>query len=81
MNLGAMNTLKVLVFPPRASFDMPYSNQFYVKYISYSYQTFFRYKYQVYKAPTPYTAEVIKVDRLTGKSSMTIVKPEMVKKN
>ena len=33
MNLGAMNTLKVLVFPPRVSFDLPYSNKFYVKYI------------------------------------------------
>ena len=33
LNLGAMNTLKVLVFPPRASFDMPYNNQFYVKYV------------------------------------------------
>lgn len=32
LNLGAMNTLKVLVFPPRASFDLPYSNNFYVKY-------------------------------------------------
>lgn len=32
-NLGADNTLKVLVFPPRVSFDMPYNNQFYVKYI------------------------------------------------
>lgn len=33
MNLGAMNTLKVLAFPPRVSFDMPYANKFYVKYI------------------------------------------------
>lgn len=32
-NLGAMNTLKVFVFPPRVSFDFPYTNQFYVKYI------------------------------------------------
>lgn len=33
LNLGAMNTLKVLVFPPRASFDMPYNNTFYVDYV------------------------------------------------
>ena len=39
MNLGAMNTLKVLAFPPRVSFDMPYSNQFYVKYVK-NYNTF-----------------------------------------
>lgn len=32
-NLGAMNTLKVLVFPPRVAFDFPYTNQFYVKYV------------------------------------------------
>ena len=32
-NLGADNTLKILVFPPRVSFDMPYNNQFFVKYI------------------------------------------------
>ena len=28
-----MNTLKVFVFPPRVSFDFPYNNQFYVKYV------------------------------------------------
>lgn len=33
MNLGADNTLKVLVFQPRVSFDLPYWNSFYVKYI------------------------------------------------
>ena len=27
MNLGADNTLKVLAFPPRVSFDMPYNNR------------------------------------------------------
>lgn len=32
-NLGTMNTLKVLVFQPRVSFDFPYTNQFYVKYV------------------------------------------------
>lgn len=32
-NLGAYNTLKVLVFPPRVSFDLPYLNKFKVKYI------------------------------------------------
>lgn len=31
-NLGAMNTLKVFLFPPRITFDMPYRNDFYVKY-------------------------------------------------
>lgn len=38
-NLGADNTLKVLVFPPRISVDLPYSNQFYVKYVK-NYNTF-----------------------------------------
>lgn len=33
MTLGADNTLKVLVFPPRVSFDLPYANNFYVKYV------------------------------------------------
>lgn len=33
LNLGASNTLKVLVFPPRVTFNMPYTNKFYVKYI------------------------------------------------
>ena len=32
-NLGADNTLKILAFPPRVSFDFPYTNQFYAKYI------------------------------------------------
>ena len=32
MNLGAMNTLKVFLFPPRVSLDLPYQNDFYVKY-------------------------------------------------
>ena len=32
LNLGAMNTLKVFLFPPRLSLDMPYLNDFYVKY-------------------------------------------------
>ena len=47
------------------------------------YQMFFRYKYQVYKGKMPYTAEIIKVDRLTGKSIMTVIKPinAVVKKN
>lgn len=49
MNLGAMNTLKVLVFPPRASFDMPYSNQFYVKYIK-NYNTFKKPKVRFIKS-------------------------------
>ena len=31
-NLGAMNTLKVFLFPPRLSLDMPFVNDFYVKY-------------------------------------------------
>jgi len=38
-NLRADNTLKVLCLPPRVSFDMPYSNQFYVEYIK-NYNTF-----------------------------------------
>lgn len=32
-NLGADNTLKVLAFPPRVTLDMPYLNQFFVKYV------------------------------------------------
>lgn len=38
-NLGADNTLKVLCLPPRVSFDMPYNNQFFVKYVK-NYNTF-----------------------------------------
>lgn len=41
-NLGAMNTLKVLVLPPRVSFGMPYSNSFYVKYVK---------NYNIFKKP------------------------------
>ena len=41
-NLGADNTLKVLVFPPRVSFDLPYNNQFYVKYTK---------NYNIFKTP------------------------------
>lgn len=33
LNLGAMNTLKIFVFPPRVSFDLPSTNNFYVKYV------------------------------------------------
>lgn len=33
MNLGANNTLKILVFQPRVSLDLPYTNRFYVKYV------------------------------------------------
>lgn len=33
LNLGANNTLKVLVLQPRVSFNMPYSNKFKVKYV------------------------------------------------
>lgn len=39
LNLGANNTLKVLVLQPRVSFDLPYSNKFKVKYIK-NYNTF-----------------------------------------
>ncbi|MBQ6516807.1 hypothetical protein IJI31_06470 [bacterium] len=39
MNLGQDNTLKVLGISPRVSFDMPYNNQFYVKYVK-NYNTF-----------------------------------------
>lgn len=49
MNLGAMNTLKVLVFPPRVSFDLPYSNNFYVKYIK-NYNTFKKPKIKYIKS-------------------------------
>lgn len=41
-NLGSDNTLKILVFPPRVSFDMPYNNQFYVKYVK---------NYNIFKSP------------------------------
>lgn len=33
LDLGATNTLKIFVFPPRINFDLPYSNKFFVKYI------------------------------------------------
>lgn len=33
LTLGAMNTLKVLKFPPRVSLDLPYDNDFFVSYI------------------------------------------------
>lgn len=49
LNLGAMNTLKVLVFPPRVSFDLPYSNNFYVKYIK-NYNTFKKPKVKYIKS-------------------------------
>lgn len=48
-NLGAMNTLKVLVLPPRVSFGMPYSNSFYVKYIK-NYNTFKKPKVKLIKS-------------------------------
>lgn len=48
-NLGADNTLKVLVFPPRVSFDLPYSNQFYVKYVK-NYNTFKKPKVRFVKS-------------------------------
>lgn len=41
-NLGADNTLKILVFPPRVSFNLPYNNQFFVKYIK---------NYNIFKKP------------------------------
>lgn len=47
-NLGAMNTLKVLVFQPRVSFDLPYTNQFWVKYIK-NYNTFKKPKTKLIK--------------------------------
>nr|DAX39333.1 MAG TPA: stabilization protein [Caudoviricetes sp.] len=49
LNLGADNTLKVLVFPPRVSFDLPYSNNFYVKYIK-NYNTFKKPKIKYIKS-------------------------------
>ena len=48
-NLGADNTLKVLCLPPRVSFDMPYSNQFYTKYIK-NYNTFKKPKVRLIKS-------------------------------
>lgn len=48
-NLGAMNTLKVLVFPPRVSFDLPYTNNFFVKYIK-NFNTFKKPKIKYIKA-------------------------------
>jgi hypothetical protein len=41
-NLGANNTLKILVFSPRVTFSMPYNNQFYVKYVK---------NFDIYKSP------------------------------
>ncbi len=49
MNLGADNTLKVLAFPPRVSFDMPYNNRFYVKYRK-NYNTFKNPKVKLIKS-------------------------------
>ena len=49
MNLGAMNTLKVLVMPPRVSFGMPYSNSFYVQYVK-NYNTFKKPKIKLIKS-------------------------------
>jgi hypothetical protein len=48
-NLGAMNTLKIFVFPPRVSFDLPFSNTFYVKYIK-NYNTFKKPKIKLIKS-------------------------------
>ena len=44
-----MNTLKVLVFPPRVSFDLPYTNNFFVKYIK-NFNTFKKPKIKYIKA-------------------------------
>lgn len=49
MNLGATNTLKIFVFPPRVSFDLPYSNSFYVKYVK-NYNTFKKPKIKLIKS-------------------------------
>lgn len=49
MNLEAMNTLKIFVFPPRVSFDLPYSNTFFVKYIK-NYNTFKKPKIKLIKS-------------------------------
>lgn len=48
-NLGAMNTLKIFVFPPRVSFDLPFSNTFYVKYVK-NYNTFKKPKIKLIKS-------------------------------
>ena len=42
MNMGAMNTLKIFYFPPRVTFDLPYTNRFYVKYVK---------NYNIFKTP------------------------------
>ena len=49
VNLGADNTLKVLAFPPRVSFDMPYNNQFWVEYRK-NYNTFKKRKRKFIKS-------------------------------
>jgi hypothetical protein len=49
LNLGAMNTLKIFVFPPRVSFDLPYSNTFYVKYVK-NYNNFKKPKVKLIKS-------------------------------
>lgn len=50
-NLQAMNTLKVLVYPPRVSLDMPYTNNFYVKYVK-NFNQFKRPKIKYIKSKT-----------------------------
>lgn len=49
LNLGATNTLKIFVFPPRVSFDLPYSNSFYVKYVK-NHNTFKKPKIKLIKS-------------------------------
>ena len=49
LNLGANNTLKVLHLPPRVSYDLPYINTFFVKYIK-NFDTFKTPKIKLIKA-------------------------------
>ena len=44
------------------------------------FQILFRYEYKTYKGSLPYTAEVIKIDKLTGQSSVTILDARSNKK-
>lgn len=49
LNLGSYQTLKVLVFPPRVFLDLPYVNNFFVKYVK-NFNTFKKPKIKFIKA-------------------------------
>lgn len=44
------------------------------------FQLFFRYEYKTYKGSLPYTAEIVKIDKLTGQSSIKILDARSNKK-